>query len=78
MRRMLALAAATCLLGVARADEPPKSAPGGEAAQGKATEAVKKDGPKAAGSKAQPPAPKGDAGSEKPKPCEPVRPCPID
>jgi len=81
VRRMLVVAAATCLFGAASADEAQKVAPGGEpgAPAGKEAEAGKKDGgPKAEGAKAQAPDPKAAGQPEKPKPCEPVRPCPID
>ena len=80
MRRMLVVAAATCLFGVASAEELQKAAPGAvPGAPAKAVEAKKKDGGANAGeAKAPPPAPKGDGGSDKPKPCEPVRPCPIE
>lgn len=80
MRRMLVVAAATCLLGVASAEEPRKAAPGAAPdAAAKAAEAKKKDGgAKGQEAKGSPPAPKGDGGPEKQKPCEPVLPCPID
>ena len=78
MRRVLVLAAATGLLGVASAGESQKAVPGGDPEPAKAAEAKKKDaGAKAEGARSRPPAPKGDA-PEKPKPCEPVRPCPIE
>lgn len=82
MGRMFAMAAAACLLCAARADEPQKAAPGHEraASAGKAAEAEKKDagGPAARRSPPESPAPKAEAKPEQPKPCEPVRPCPID
>ena len=90
MRRMLAVAVATSLLGVARAGEPPGAADGGEAGApaGKAAEAGAKPGKKekdgkATGRKVRPPERKGEAkaGEAKPgaeKPCEPIRPCPVE
>ncbi len=83
MRRLLAIAVAASLLGVARAGEPPRaaSAPGGEAE----APAGKAAGPKKKGKGGKAPAPKVQAaeqkGEAKPgaeKPCEPIRPCPVE
>jgi len=76
MRRMLALALAATLSAAARADDKPKAdAP---PAPAEATKAPKADPPKA-GTKdpGAAPAPKA-AKPEAQKPCEPVKPCPID
>ncbi len=81
MRRMLVVAVAASLLGAAWADDPKKRAPGGEpaASAGKAAEARKKEkGTPDQGPRASSPEPKGEARPDRPKPCEPVRPCPID
>lgn len=81
MTRMLVVAVATYLLGAAWADDRQKGAPGGEraASAGKAADPKKKEkGAPDQGSRAPSPEPKGEAKPDKPKPCEPVRPCPID
>lgn len=82
MRRMLAVAVAASLLGVARAGEPPKaaSAPGGEAEApaGKAAETKKKGKGKAPAPKVQAAERKGEAKPAPEKPCEPIRPCPVE
>lgn len=81
MRRMFAVAVAACLLGVARAGEPPRAAPAGEAAApaGKAAAPKKKEkGAKAPAPKAQQAERKGEAKPVAEKPCEPIRPCPVE
>jgi hypothetical protein len=79
VRRMLVAALATSLIAVARAEEPAKAAPGAAPATATDKPAAaknkkKKDG-QARGSKARP---KAEAKPEQQKPCEPIRPCPIE
>ena len=88
--RTLLLAALVATAGLARAAEPPPAQPDRDArpaAEGKPpAEAKGKKAPKKAGAKAQaakpPPPGKDGAGTaakpEAEKPCEPVKPCPID
>ncbi len=80
---MLVVAVAASLLGAAWADDPKKAAPGGEpaASAGKGAEARKKEKgapDQGQGPRAPSPEQKGEARPDRPKPCEPVRPCPID
>ena len=76
VNRMLVAALAALAISAARADEPPKAvpAPAPEAKAGKAAEEkAAKPGPEPKAAE-----PKGEAKPDKPKPCEPVKPCAID
>jgi hypothetical protein len=88
-RRVFVAAVAASLFAVARAGDqpPPESGTPAESkaatqAQPKAVKTKKDKGSAKASPSPQPrddsPAPKGEPKQEKPKPCEPVKPCPID
>ncbi len=82
MRRMLVAGVATLLFAVARAGEPSRTGPD-NAASGQPPAAEKKAEadparPQGARGEQRPPPRKPDAKPAPPKPCEPVRPCPID
>jgi hypothetical protein len=90
MRRLFVVALATFLFVAARADDRSRTSPEGGAVTpdgvGSAPTPSAGGGKKKASQRAAakpralppPPAPKGGARQEKPKPCEEIRPCPID
>jgi hypothetical protein len=89
-RKMFVAAVAASLFAVARAGDqpPPAGGTGGTSAEPKAATPVQTKAEKTKKEKGgtssspqpreAPPAPKGEPKQEKPKPCEPVKPCPID
>ncbi len=80
MTRLLLAALAACILGTARADEKPRTGPADKAVEtGERKAAAAERGERQEGG-ARPSKGKarGETAPEKQKPCEVVRPCPID
>jgi hypothetical protein len=80
VKRMLVAALATSLIAAAGAEEPARTAPGPAPAEaaGKPAAAAKSKKKKDGQVRRTKAPPKAEAKPEQQKPCEPVRPCPVE